>query len=65
ETYDSGLLVYHVFYSSKLIPENQHALASHILISLFISDMVGHYSGGTVSNYVHGIQAWHTLHGIA
>jgi hypothetical protein len=27
--------------------------------------MAGHYSGRTVSNYVHGVRAWHTLHGIA
>jgi hypothetical protein len=65
ETYGSGLLVYHVFCDSKLIPEDQRAPASHILISLFITEMAGHYSGRTVSNYVHGVRAWHTLHGIA
>jgi len=64
ECYGSGLLVFHVFCDSKLIPEEQRAPASHILISLFISEMAGHYSGKTVSNYVHGVRAWHTLHGV-
>lgn len=26
--------------------------------------MAGHYSGKTVSNYVHGVRAWHVVHGI-
>jgi hypothetical protein len=65
ETYGSGLLVYHVFCDSKLIPEDQRAPASHILISLFITEMAGHYSGRTVANYVYGVKAWHTLHGVA
>jgi hypothetical protein len=39
------------------------APASSELISAFISDMAGSYSGKTVSSYVHGIRAWHILHG--
>lgn len=64
ETYGSGLLVFHVFCDSKSIPEDQRAPASRILISSFITEMAGHYSGKTVSNYVHGVRAWHILHGV-
>jgi hypothetical protein len=55
---------FHVFCNSKLIPEEQRTPTSHILISLFISEMAGHYSGKMVLNYVHGVRAWHTLHGV-
>lgn len=65
ETYGSGLLVFHVFRDSKLIPENQCTPASRILISSFITEMAGHYSGKTVTNYVHGVRAWHILHGVS
>ncbi|OAX36336.1 hypothetical protein K503DRAFT_772630 [Rhizopogon vinicolor AM-OR11-026] len=65
ESYGSGLLVYHVFCDSKAIPEDQRAPASQILISSFISCMAGNYSGKTISNYVHGVRAWHILHGAA
>jgi hypothetical protein len=64
ETYGSGLLVFHVFCDSKSIPEDQRAPASRVLISLFITEMAGHYSGKTVSNYVQGVRAWHIVHGI-
>jgi hypothetical protein len=64
ETYGSGLLVFHVFCDSKSIPEDQRAPASRILISSFITEMAGHYSGKTVSNYMHGVRAWHILHGV-
>jgi hypothetical protein len=40
-----------------------HAPASSKLMSAFISDMVGSYSGKTVLSYVHSIHAWHILHG--
>jgi hypothetical protein len=64
ESYGSGLLVFHVFCDSKSIPEDQRAPASRVLISLFITEMAGHYSGKTVSNYVQGVRAWHIVHGI-
>lgn len=64
ESYGSGLLIFHVFCDSKSIPEDQHTPASRVLISLFITEMVGHYSGKTVSNYVQGVHAWHIVHGI-
>ncbi|KAH7916929.1 hypothetical protein BV22DRAFT_992234, partial [Leucogyrophana mollusca] len=64
ESYGSGLLVYHVFCDSKVVPESQRAPASSALISSFISCMAGSYSGKTISNYLHGVRAWHILNGI-
>jgi len=64
ETYGSGLLVYHVFCDLRNIPESQRAPASSILMSSFIASLAGSYSASAISNYVHGICAWHTLHGV-
>jgi hypothetical protein len=62
--YGLGLLIFHVFCDSKLISEDQRTPASRILISSFITEMVDHYAGKTVTNYVHGIHTWHILHGV-
>ncbi|KIK74672.1 hypothetical protein PAXRUDRAFT_19643 [Paxillus rubicundulus Ve08.2h10] len=64
ETYGSGLLVFHVFYDSKSIPEAYRAPANSELISAFLSALAGLYSGSTISNYLHGIKAWHIIHGL-
>lgn len=64
ETYGSGLLVWHVFCDSKLVPEDQRAPASDILLHSFVATIAGCYSGSTVSNFIHGIRAWHLLHGV-
>ncbi|KAH7907931.1 hypothetical protein BJ138DRAFT_1069615 [Hygrophoropsis aurantiaca] len=64
ESYGSGLLVYHVFCDAKSIPEAQRAPAPADLISAFIAYLAGSYAGRTISNYVHGIRAWHILHGM-
>jgi hypothetical protein len=31
-------------------------------MAVFIASMAGAYSGSTISNYVYGVRAWHTLH---
>lgn len=64
EAYGSGILAYHVYCDSKSIGEDMRAPASSELIAAFISGMAGLYSGKTISNYVHGIRAWHILHGV-
>jgi hypothetical protein len=64
ESYGSGLLVYHVFCDRKGIPEEHRAPASPVLIAAFISTIAGAYSGNSVNNYLHGIRAWHILHGV-
>jgi len=64
ETYGSGLLVYHVFCDSKGTPESERAPAAQPLLSAFVANLAASYSGGTISNYFYGAQAWHILHGI-
>ena len=62
ETYGSGLLMFHVYCDNKAIPEIQQAPVSKLLLSTFISELTGAYSGKTILNYVYGIRAWHILH---
>ncbi|KAJ3725437.1 hypothetical protein C8R42DRAFT_576356 [Lentinula raphanica] len=64
ETYASGLLSFHVFCDSRQIPEEQRAPCSSDLLLAWISTMAGTYAGTSVKNYVHGIRAWHIIHGI-
>jgi site-specific recombinase XerD len=65
ETYGSGLLTFHVYCDRKVIPELQRIPTSHILLSTFISELAGAYSGKTIANYIYGIRAWHLLHGVS
>jgi hypothetical protein len=48
----------------KGVPEELRAPASQSNITSFIVSLAGAYSGSTVSNYIHGIRAWHILHGL-
>jgi len=64
EAYGAGLLIFHVFCDWKNIPDEQRAPASPLLISAFISTITGACSGKSINNYVHGIRAWHVLHGV-
>ena len=64
EMYGTGLLAYHAFCDSRKILDLQWAPASAILISFFISNLAGLYSRSTMTNYVQGVQAWHTIHGL-
>ena len=48
----------------KGLPEELRAPASQSIITSFIVSLAGSYSGSTISNYVHGIRAWHVLHGL-
>lgn len=64
EVYGSGLLSYHVYCDTKNIPEHQRAPASPVLMTAYLSTLAGFYAGSTVSNYMSGVKAWHTLHGI-
>ena len=65
ETYGSGLLVYHVFCDHRGIPEDGRAPASKSLLELFASCLIGAYSLSAVGNYLAGVHAWHSLHGLA
>lgn len=64
EAYSSGILAYHVFCDKRNIPESQRAPTSQPLIAAFVASLAGSYSGSTISNYIHGIRAWHVLHGL-
>ena len=63
ETYGSGLLVFHVFCDRKNISKAQCAPVSPIIMASFVATLISSYSASTISNYIHGIHAWHILHG--
>ena len=64
ETYGSELLVYHVYCDSRSVPERDHCPATTLTMVTFISTCAGAYAGPTLNNYVWGVKAWHTLHGL-
>ncbi|KIK52989.1 hypothetical protein GYMLUDRAFT_946159 [Collybiopsis luxurians FD-317 M1] len=64
ETYASGLLAFHVFCDSRSIPEDQRASCSGDLLNTWMATMTGNYAGTSVKNYVHGVRAWHIIHGV-
>ncbi|KIK81705.1 hypothetical protein PAXRUDRAFT_155421, partial [Paxillus rubicundulus Ve08.2h10] len=49
----------------KKIPKAERAPANPAVVAAFISTLAGSYSGSAVANYVCGIKAWHTIHGLA
>lgn len=65
QTYGSGLLLYHVFCDVNSIQESDRAPARAGLISAFVAGLAGQYSVSCISNYLAGLAAWHTLHGLA
>ena len=54
--------MWHCFCNSKATPEKERAPASQTLILAFVVHMAAAYSGKTISNYLHGVRAWHILH---
>ncbi|KAF9220077.1 hypothetical protein BS17DRAFT_769616 [Gyrodon lividus] len=46
------------------IPEAERAPANPSIVAAFILALADSYSGSAVSNYVCGIKAWHTIHGL-
>ena len=64
ESYSAGLLVYHIYCDKKGIPEELRAPTSQDIITSLVASLAGSYSGLAISNYVHGVQAWHILHGL-
>jgi hypothetical protein len=63
-TYGTGLLVFYVFCNKKDILEAQCTPANYLLLSSFVATLAGAYSGKTIINYLYGIHAWHTIHGV-
>ena len=64
ETYSTGILVYHVYCDVRGISEDLRAPTTQQIITSFITSLAGSYSGAAIHNYIHGIQAWHVLHGL-
>ena len=64
EAYSSGILAFHVHCDKRNIPEHLRAPISHPLVASFVASLAGSYSASTISNYVHGVRAWHILHGL-
>ncbi|KAJ7070079.1 hypothetical protein C8F01DRAFT_977639 [Mycena amicta] len=62
ETYGSGLLVFHCFCDSRLIPEDERAPATDDVVAAFLATAAGHYARKTLSTYFAGVRAWHVLH---
>jgi hypothetical protein len=64
EAYSSGILAYHIHCDKRSILEYLRAPTSHPLVASFVASLAGSYSGSTISNYIHGVRAWHILHGL-
>ncbi|KAI0634905.1 hypothetical protein C8Q77DRAFT_1053520, partial [Trametes polyzona] len=64
QTYGTGLLTFHVFCDLRAIADVQRAPASEELILSFIAALAGSYSATAIDNYVAGVRAWHTIHGL-
>ena len=63
-SYGAGLLMWHCFCDEKGTSEEARAPASQPLLSSFVAHMAAAYSGKTISGYLNGVRAWHTLHGL-
>ncbi|KAK0234966.1 hypothetical protein EDD85DRAFT_922351 [Armillaria nabsnona] len=48
----------------RSIPDDARCPASPEILSSFLASMAGNYAGGTLSSYLHGLRAWHILHGL-
>ncbi|THV06979.1 hypothetical protein K435DRAFT_644252 [Dendrothele bispora CBS 962.96] len=65
QSYATGLLIFHVFCDQRKLPEVQRAPASSNLISLWLANIAGTYSGSAIKNFLYGVRAWHIIHGIS
>ncbi|KAF5375850.1 hypothetical protein D9615_008190 [Tricholomella constricta] len=61
QSYGAGLLRFTQFCDRLHISETLHMPASDALLSAFVADAAGSYSGNTVHNWLHGLRAWHVL----
>lgn len=62
-SYGTGLLIFHIFCDTKDIGEEHRAPVDPMVLSSFVSQLVGTYGGQTIRNYIYGIRAWHIIHG--
>ncbi|KAF8468597.1 hypothetical protein DFH94DRAFT_638404 [Russula ochroleuca] len=64
EAYGTGLLMWHCFCDRGAIPEIERAPANQPLLSAFVAHLAAVYLGKMISNYLHGVRAWHILNGV-
>ncbi|KAJ3835481.1 hypothetical protein F5878DRAFT_543078, partial [Lentinula raphanica] len=64
QAYASGLLAFHAYCDARNLSESQCTPCSSDLLQSWIATMAGTYAGTSVKNYVHGLKAWHIMHGI-
>lgn len=60
--YGGGLLHFHAFCDRLDLSESQRTPCSRDLLASFVTAMAGSYAASTISNYVAGLQAWHSIH---
>ena len=63
-SYGAGLLMWHCFYNGKGAPEEGRALATQVLLLVFIVYLASTYSGRMIVGYLSRVRAWHILHGL-
>ncbi|KIJ31990.1 hypothetical protein M422DRAFT_143776, partial [Sphaerobolus stellatus SS14] len=57
------LLLFHVFCDKQDIVEESRCLANPTLLLAFVAAGASWDSGSIISNSIHGVRAWHLLHG--
>lgn len=60
--YGGGLLHFHVYCDRIGLTEHQRTPCSRNVLASFITYLAGSYASGTISNYVAGVQAWHSIY---
>ncbi|KAG1734051.1 uncharacterized protein EDB91DRAFT_1299200 [Suillus paluster] len=63
KNYGAGLLRFHQFCDSRLIPENSRMPASNHLLAAFVASWAGKVTTTTAQNWLTGLHFWHNLHG--
>ena len=63
ETYETSLLIFHIYCDIHCIPDSLRCPITQLLLSAFLASCAGAYSGSTLSNFTTGICVWHVLHG--
>ncbi|KAF5376117.1 hypothetical protein D9615_007777 [Tricholomella constricta] len=61
QSYGAGLLRFTQFCDRLRIPEEQHMLASDLLLSMFVADASGSHSDNCIRNWLNGLRSWHIL----
>jgi integrase len=63
-SYGSGLLIYTVYADARGLGETQRFPPSAAILAAFVAAISGSYLGDTISKYLSGLRAWHSIHSI-